>query len=116
MRSLCDAGGFHLSYFAHFVKLQYNSVALAASEDYLYIMVSSANGVMLKIGTGEHGTQQGQVYLKKRIKRQEEVSWVYLQGKLYLRSHGREAGTIEVICPDTFKTLETITLHCPEIF
>jgi other hect domain ubiquitin protein ligase E3 len=53
MRSLCDAGGFHISYFAHFVKLQYNSVAFAASKEYLYIFVSSANGVMLKVGTGE---------------------------------------------------------------
>jgi len=35
---------------------------------------------------------------------------------LYLRSHGREAGTIEVINPETFETLECITLHCPEIF
>jgi len=56
MRSLCDAGGFHLEHFAHFVKLQFNSVAFAASEDYLYIYVSSSNGVMLKVGTGEGGT------------------------------------------------------------
>lgn len=57
MRSIYDAGGFHISYLAHFVKLQYNSVAFAASEDYLYIFVSGANGVMLKVGTGQNGTE-----------------------------------------------------------
>lgn len=57
MRSIYDAGGFHISYLAHFVKLQFNSVAFAASEDYLYIFVSGANGVMLKVGTGQNGTE-----------------------------------------------------------
>ena len=52
MKGISDAGGFHVSYHAHFVKLQFNSIAFAASENYLYIFVSSANGVMLKVGTG----------------------------------------------------------------
>lgn len=57
MKGICDAGGFHVSYHAHFVKLQFNSIAFAASENYLYIFVSSANGVMLKVGTGQNGTE-----------------------------------------------------------
>jgi queuine/archaeosine tRNA-ribosyltransferase len=57
MKTLCDSGGFHVSYLSHFVKLSFNSVAFASSEAYLYIFVSSSNGVMLKVGTGECGTQ-----------------------------------------------------------
>lgn len=42
---------------------------------------------MYKIGTGQNGTTAGQVYLYKQLNKNEEISWVYLKGKLYLRNH-----------------------------
>lgn len=89
---------------------------MTASRDYLYLYISGANGVMLKVGTGNGDTVAGKVYLNVGVKKQEEVVWVYMRNKLYLRSHSHEPGTIEIICPDSFSRLEMITLHCPDIF
>lgn len=50
------------------------------------------------------------------MKKQEEVAWVYLQQKLYLRYGSRDNGSLEVICPETFNILSQVTLHCPDIF
>jgi hypothetical protein len=45
---------------------------------------------MLKIGTGELGTTAGEVYVSEPVKKTEEISWVYLRHKLYLKSHAKE--------------------------
>ncbi len=45
---------------------------------------------MLKIGTGELGTIAGEVYLQEPVKKTEEISWVYMKHKLYLKSHAKE--------------------------
>ncbi len=45
---------------------------------------------MLKIGTGELGTIAGEVYLQEPVKKTEEICWVYMKHKLYLKSHAKE--------------------------
>jgi hypothetical protein len=61
---------------------------------YLYIYVSSINGGMYKIGTGRNSSIPGKVYLEKEIllpvgSKLDEVNWVYLKGKLYLKTTSR---------------------------
>ena len=90
MKSLCDSGGFMISYMAQYAKLPFNSISLASSEDYLYLYISCTNGAMLKIGTGELGTNAGEVYLAEPVKKTEEICWVYMRHKLYLKSHAKE--------------------------
>jgi len=41
---------------------------------------------MFKIGTGENNTIPGKVYLTKPVQKFEEVTWVYIKGKIYLRT------------------------------
>ncbi|CAD8078334.1 unnamed protein product [Paramecium sonneborni] len=113
MRSLCDQGGFTITQLQQFTKLNYHQLTMTSSQSYLYILVSSPVGGMYKIGTGECGTVAGKVYLHQPIKKQDDVQWVFLQNKLYLK---QQNGTLDIICPDTFQTLSQITLHCPELF
>ena len=69
---------------------------------YCYLYIAANNGGMFKIGTGEKQTVPGKIYLYKAITKFEEVSWVYLKGKLYLRSSVKELGTIDIYCTETF--------------
>lgn len=76
--------------------------------NYLYVYVSAINGGMYKIGTGKNGTVAGKIYLEKDAyypvgTKLDEVNWVYLKGKLYLKSSSREPYMIEIINPETFK-------------
>jgi len=66
------------------------NTSITTDGTYLYIYVTASNGGMFKIGTGEHGTIPGHIYLQVRVSKQEEVSWVYLKEKLYLRSSTKE--------------------------
>lgn len=72
---------------------------------------------MFKIGTG-HNNIAGKVYLHLPVNtgKADEVSWVYLKGKLYLRTNAKECRNIDIINPDTFKVEGSIQLHCPEMF
>lgn len=56
------------------------------------------------------------MYAQQSVTKQEEISWVYLNGKLYLRSPSKDMGTLEIINPETLRTEAMIGLHCPEIF
>lgn len=76
---------------------------------YLYIYVSSINGGMYKIGTGRGSSIPGKIYLERDVffpvgSKLDEVNWVFLKGKLYLKSTSRDPSSIEVINPNTFKT------------
>ena len=84
--------------------------------DYLYIYISGVNGRMLKVGTGRNNTVAGKVYLKKVINRQEQVSWVCIDSRLYLRSSSRNLGILECLDTNTFELLSLLQLNCPEIF
>ena len=62
---------------------------------YLYIYVSSVNGGMFKVGTGQAGTKAGKVYTERQMNfpvgtKVDEVSWVYLKGKIYLKTSLRD--------------------------
>ena len=84
---------------------------------YLYLIISATNGAMLKIGTGMNMTIPGKIYLEKPVYQANEVYWVYVKGKLYLRSHGvYEVGTLSIINPETFELEDKITIQCPELF
>ncbi|CAD8163525.1 unnamed protein product [Paramecium octaurelia] len=113
MRSLCDQGGFTITQLQQFTKLNYHQMTMTSSQCYLYILVSSPVGGMYKVGTGEGGTIAGKIYLHQPLKKQDDVQWVFLQNKLYLK---QQNGTLDIICPDTFQTLSQMTLHCPELF
>lgn len=115
-RNLCDEGGFKISKVAHFQKQSFMTTSLTTDGTFLYLYISATNGGMYKIGTGEHDTVAGKVYLFAAVCRQEEIAWVYCKGKLYLRTSSKEFGSIDVICPNTFKFEGMIQLHCPEVF
>lgn len=115
-RSLCDEGGFKIAKVAHFQKQTFLTTSLTTDGTYIYLYVSASNGGMYKIGTGEKDTIAGKIYLFVAVCRQEEVAWVFCKGKLYLRSSSKEFGSIDVICPNTFKFEGMIQLYCPEVF
>ena len=94
MRNGCDEGGFKISKVAHFQKQTYLTTSMTTDGSFLYIIVSAANGGMYKIGTGERDTVPGKVYLYSALSKQEDVCWVYVKGKLYLRSSSREVKKI----------------------
>lgn len=57
---------------------------------FIYLYVAAQNGGMFKIGTGHRDTVAGKVYLFSAVTKQEEVCWVFLKEKLYLRSTSKE--------------------------
>ena len=88
---------------------------------FLYIFVSSVNGGMYKIGTGQNGTKAGKVYLEKPIHhpvgtKVDEVSWVYLKGKIYLKISSKDPWVIEVISPETLEKEGMVQLFCPSLY
>ena len=93
----------------HFQKykgLAYYSIATDGK--YLYFYVSAINGGMFKIGTGQEGTKAGQIYLQKKIHfpigtKVDEVSWVYLKGKLYLKTSSKDPWVLQVRNPNNFE-------------
>ena len=80
----------------HFQK--YNGLAyysIATDGKYLYIYVSAINGGMFKVGTGNEETKAGKVYLEKQVHfpigtKVDEVNWVFVKGKLYLKTSSRD--------------------------
>ncbi len=71
---------------------------------YLYVYVSAVNGGMYKFGTGNNGTTSGKLYFEKSIhfpigSKLEEINWVYLKGKLYLKSALKDPSNIDVYSP-----------------
>lgn len=115
MRSLGDMGGFGIMRKLHFQKQNFYYNSMTTDGQYLYLYVSAAYGGMFKIGTGEN-SEAGCVYLFHPVNKVEEVSWVYVRGKLYLRCSSKEAKNLDVIDPETFKTEGSIQLHCPSLF
>lgn len=93
----------------HFQK--YNGLAyysVATDGEYLYFYISAVNGGMFKIGTGQGSTQAGKIYLEKNVHlpigtKADEVNWIYLKGKLYLKLSSKDPWILEVIDPLTFK-------------
>lgn len=95
MRNMADLGGFAILKKLHFQKQNYFYNTMTTDGRYLYLYISCSNGGMFKIGTGEGNTCAGKIYLHVPINSSnpsakiEEVSWVYLRGKLYLRTSGK---------------------------
>ena len=114
--TLCDEGGFKISKVAHFQKQTFHTTTITTDGSYLYILVSAVNGGMYKIGTGEKNTVPGKIYLFNGVSKSEEVCWVFIKGKIYLRNSSREFGTLEIICPNTFKMDGLLQIYCPDIF
>lgn len=71
---------------------------------------------MYKVGTGEHGTTAGKVYLFSHADKGSNGCWVYCKGKLYLRTTGEKLGVVSVISPETFQNTATLKLSCGDAF
>jgi hypothetical protein len=106
-----------------------NSSSIATDSRYLYIILSGVNGGMIKVGTGEHRTIQGKVYLYEKIPNlapdDSTYQWVYLKGKLYLKSVTsnyssisgtliNNSGHLTIISPENFSVLGKTKLLLPE--
>lgn len=90
LETFCDEGGFKIPKMTYFQKQSFFNTSVATDGAYIYIYVSSSNGGMYKIGTGERGTTTGRIYAFAGINKTEEVSWVFCKGKLYLRNSSKE--------------------------
>jgi hypothetical protein len=66
IHSLTDMGGFGIMKKLHFQKQNYYYNSLTTDGQYLYLYISSVNGGMFKIGTGENSVA-GKVYLHSPI-------------------------------------------------
>lgn len=88
--SVCDLGAFEIMKKLHFQRHPFFNNTLATDGQYLYLYISAMNGGMFKIGTGENSVP-GKVYVYQPVMlgKVDEVSWVYLKGKLYLRSSSK---------------------------
>lgn len=95
INNLCDEGGFKISKVQNFQKQSFYNTSVTTDGSYLYIYVSSSNGGMYKVGTGEGATIPGKIYLYSAVSKVEEISWVYCRGKLYLRNTSRE---VSILC------------------
>ena len=99
----------------------YSYFSVTTDGTYLYIYISAVNGGMFKVGTGKESTTAGKIYLEKEIHSQvnsksDEVSWVFLKDKLYLKTSSKDPIMIDVISPETFKVEESIELKCNPLF
>ncbi|KAL4466976.1 hypothetical protein ABPG74_010573 [Tetrahymena malaccensis] len=117
MRNLCDQGGFKVSSFQQFYKQSFFTTSMTTDGTYLYIYISSADGGIYKIGTGNNNTIPGKVYVSQQVSKSEEVCWVYLKGSLYLRTSTKEqSGLIDIYNCDTLELVDTIQLKNEDIF
>jgi other hect domain ubiquitin protein ligase E3 len=106
-------------HFQKYAGLAYYSIATDGK--YLYFYISAINGGMFKVGTGQEGTKAGKVYFEKQIHfpigtKVDEVKWVYLKGKLYLKTSSRDPWLLEVINPNNFAKEGQIQLSCSALF
>ncbi|KAL4510149.1 hypothetical protein ABPG72_010342 [Tetrahymena utriculariae] len=117
MRNLCDQGGFKVSSFQQFCKQSFFTTSMTTDGTYLYIYISSADGGIYKIGTGNDNTIPGKVYVSQQVSKQEEICWIYLKGSLYLRTSTKEqSGLIDIYNCDTLELVDTIQLKNEDIF
>lgn len=117
MRTRCNTGAFNISKFQYLKSQTFKTSSMTTDGTYLYLIVTATNGSMMKIGTGVGDTIPGKIYLEKAVYHASEVYWVYVKGKLYLRSYGSyQVGTLSVISPETFELEDKITLQCPDLF
>lgn len=94
---------------------------LTTDGSYIYLLVSALNGGLFKIGTGKNDTVAGKIYLERKSRlavgqKPEEVSWVYLKGKLYVKRSSKDSWLLDVIDPDTFQHTSSVQLICPSLF
>lgn len=89
---------------------------MATDGPYLYLYVTGVNGKMFKVGTGRQGSIAGKVYFKKTVSRQEQVCWVCIGDRLYLRNTSRTLGLLEVLSTDDFALIGFVQLNSPELF
>lgn len=89
----------------HFQKLVGLSFySIATDGNYLYVFISAINGGMYKFGTGNNGTIAGKLYFERQINlpigtKIEEVNWVYLKGKLYLKTSTKDPSNLDIYSP-----------------
>lgn len=72
MPSFCNMGTFNIEHIGYLQKLGFLHTSLTCCERYLYLLLGSNSGAMLKIGTGKKDTIQGKVYLYKPCTISEE--------------------------------------------
>jgi len=58
--------------------------SITTDDTYLYLYVSiQTRSFMMRIGTGNNGSDAGRVYIKVETNDVCDVTWVYCKGKLY---------------------------------
>lgn len=110
LTSLSNVGCFKVGKIQMFSR---GSCSMATDGAYLYIVRANLNGGMFKVGTGRRGTEMGRIYLERQSEKVDDMSWVYLRGKLYLRMSNRENGSLEVYSCETLQLEDWIQLYSP---
>jgi hypothetical protein len=66
--------------------LNERNTSLTSDGTYLYLAIGiTKRAALYKIGTGDNDTIPGKVYLSTTLEREGDLTWVFCQGKLYLR-------------------------------
>jgi len=71
---------------------------------------------MMKVGTGDNGSQAGRVYSKVETSDTSEVTWVYCKGKLYSKKTSDPFGLLSVHDPTTLVVEGQVKLCVNECF
>ena len=80
--------------------------------EYLYFINYNNQGGMYKIGTGRGSTLPGKVYKYRPIgSSTEHVSWVCVNGNLFLSHSGIKLGTLKVYSSDTLEKKGKMALN-----
>ncbi|KRX01354.1 hypothetical protein PPERSA_01257 [Pseudocohnilembus persalinus] len=92
--------------------------SITSDGTYLYLYVGAMNGNAYKIGTGFNGTLPGHLYFTRALNRAEDASWVYLKGKLYLKtSTSIENKVIYIVDPEIIEMCGKVQLdQCKDLF
>ncbi len=96
-----------------------SSVSLATDSIFLYIILSGVNGGLIKVGTGNGGTEKGKVYLMKNLPKSnndilcEESThhWVHHKGKLYMKTVSPNNNDVNHIGQLTILNCETLEVE-----
>jgi hypothetical protein len=75
------------------MSLNERNTSLTSDGTYLYLAIGvPKRATIYKIGSGENDTIPGKVYIQNLLEREGDLTWVFCQGKLYLRYQIGELG------------------------
>jgi hypothetical protein len=97
--------------------LSERNTSITSDGTYLYLAIGiQKRAYLYKIGTGEDNTVPGKVYTQAPLEREGDLTWVFCQGKLYLRYHQpSEIGTLHIYDPTTLSKTSEAKLHLADL-